>query len=122
MDFNNFAFLNILEYCFIGEKHGIGEYLAFFEGIALRNNPPLDFPLLIRILALIVLLAILKRLLIALLLIVFGHFLILLLLLLNSNQFGKFPQLVLDLLEFLQLLLQFLLVLFEGFLLFVALA
>lgn len=99
MNFYNFTFLNILEYSFVGEKHGIRENLALFERIALRNNPPLNLSLLVRILPLVVLFAIFEGLFIAFLLVVVD-LLILLFFFLNGDQLGQFPELILDLLEF----------------------
>ena len=58
MNFDDFTFLNILEYSFIREEDGIRHNFAFLKRITLGNNPPLNFPFLIGIFLLIVFLSI----------------------------------------------------------------
>lgn len=100
MNLNDFAFLDILEDRFVREKYRIGHDLSFFEGVTLRNDPPLDLSFLVWVFLFIVLFAVFHHSFITLFVFVLLRFVLRLDFFLDGDKFSQFGKFIFELLGF----------------------
>ncbi len=100
VDLNDFAFLDILEDSFVWEKYRIGHDLSFFEGVTLRNDPPLDLSFLVWVFLLIVLFAVFHHSFITLFVFVLLRFVLRLDFFFDGDKFSQFGKFIFELLCF----------------------